>query len=362
MTRFAKKYLHAQTALLIVSVILISLILTACADTPDAPSGDTITLTDTAGRTVTVPRDPEIICTLSAFAGPLACLYGYSEQMMATSNNVLRSNFLKEMCPAVRNAVNVKNSGTMNAESILRLNTELIFVDIAMYSDSDERAKLETMGIPYVVVDFTETESQMEAALIVGKALGCDEEAEKYVAYYREAIESVSAVIASSGVDKYRVYHSVNEITRTDAANSLGAEWTAAAGAVNVSVDQTLTADGEKTLASVEQILLWDPEVIICNEAGIDDAILEDPRFQGVDAVLNGRVYQIPVGVTRYGHPNGIETPLAIYWLAKTLYPDLFDYTIEDKIKEFYLEFFDYEVSDETVAAILKADDIRSPK
>lgn len=134
---------------------------------------------------MTVPKDPDIICTLSAFAGPLVCLYGYSEEMMATSNNVLRSNFLKEMCPAVRNAVNVKISGTMNAESILAINAELIFVDLTMYSDADERAKLDTMGIPYVVVDFVDMESQMEAALVVGKALGCDEEAERYVSYYR---------------------------------------------------------------------------------------------------------------------------------------------------------------------------------
>ena len=97
---------------------------------------------------MSVPKDPDIICTLSAFAGPLVCLYGYSEEMMATSNNVLRSNFLKEMCPAVRNAVNVKNSGTMNAESILAINAELIFVDLTMYSDADERSKLDTMGIP----------------------------------------------------------------------------------------------------------------------------------------------------------------------------------------------------------------------
>ncbi len=353
---------RTQIAAALISVIVFSLLLSACAGISDTPSGDTITLTDSAGRTVSVPRDPEIICTLSAFAGPLACLFGYSEQMMATSNNVLRSNFLKEMCPAVRNAVNVKNSGTMNAESILAIEAEIIFVDLTMYSDSDERAKLETMGIPYVVVDFTDTRSQTEAAMIVGKALGCEEEAARYVEYYREAMESVSAVIADSVTDKFRVYHSVNEITRTDSANSLGAEWTATAGAINVSVDSELTSDGDKTMANVEQILLWDPEVIICNEAGIDDLILSDPRFQGVNAVLNGRVYQIPVGVTRYGHPNGIETPLAIYWLAKTLYPDLFDYTIEEKIKEFYLEFFDYEVSDETVAAILKADDIRSPK
>lgn len=142
----------------------------------------------------------------------------------------------------------------------------------------------------------------------------------------------------------------------------MDAEWTAAAGANNVSVTSSLTVIGDKTSASLEQILAWDPEVIICNEAGVDDTIRSDSRFVGVDAVVNDRVYQIPVGVTRYGHPNSIETPLAIYWLAKVLYPDAFDYTIEETIRDFYLTFFGYDADDDTVTAIINGDGIRTDK
>lgn len=356
------KNIAAAVALVLVLAVLAG-VFVACDFGSTSLSGKTRTVVDTAGRTVEVPADPQMICTLSSFAGPLACLYGYADIMMATCNNVLRSNFLKELCPALKNAINVKDSGTMNAESILALGVDLIFIDNTMYSDADERQKLKTMGIPYVVVDFTDMESQMEAALVVGRALGCEEKAEAYVNYYKEAISTVAATLAANPDRKvYDVYHSVNEITRTDAAGSIGAEWTAAAGANNVSIDASLTVIGDKTSASVEQILAWDPEVIICNEAGVDDSIMADSRFAGVDAVVNGKVYQIPVGVTRYGHPNSIETPLAIYWLAKTLYPDYFDYTVEEKIKDFYLTFFGYEASDETLQAIIAGDGIRTDK
>lgn len=358
--------LKKHAALVVAVLVLVAAVaaaFSACDFTADNPSGETRTVVDTAGRTVEVPAEPKMICTLSSFAGPLACLYGYSDIMMATCNNVLRSNFLKEMCPALKNAINVKDSGTMNAESILALNVDLIFIDNTMYSDADERKKLEIMGIPYVVVDFTNMETQMQAALVVGSALGCEEKAEAYVQYYRNAISSVAETLASIPDRKiYDVYHSVNEITRTDAAGSIGAEWTAAAGANNVSVTSSLTVVGDKTSASLEQILAWDPEVIVCNEAGVDDTIRSDSRFVGVNAVINDRVYQIPVGVTRYGHPNSIETPLAIYWLAKVLYPEAFDYTIEEKIKDFYLTFFGYDADDETVAAIIGGDGIRTDK
>jgi iron complex transport system substrate-binding protein len=41
--------------------------------------------------------------------------------------------------------------------------------------------------------------------------------------------------------------------------------------------------------------------------------------------VQKGEVYQIPIGITRWGHPSSFETPLAILWLMKLLYPGSFE-------------------------------------
>ena len=36
-----------------------------------------------------------------------------------------------------------------------------------------------------------------------------------------------------------------------------------------------------KTYTTLEQVFVWDPDIIICNESGVNDYILQDPN--GVD-------------------------------------------------------------------------------
>ena len=349
--------------ILIIVILMVAMVLPACSNKNNVYDGETRTVVDSLGREVEVPANPNMICTLSSFAGPLVCLYGYSDKMMATNNNVLRNTFLKSLCPSLEYAIVVKNSGTMNAESIQALKTDLIFIDNDMYSDPNERAKLDVMGIPYVVVCYETMEQQIEAAMVVGKALGCEDIAQKYVDFYRQAINDVSSTIeAATNRKVYKIYHSINEATRTDAPNDICDNWISVAKCINVATSSTLSVDDGKTIASLEQILEWDPEVVICNEPGVDDNIMSSTAWSGVNAVINNRVYQIPVGITRYGHPNGIETALAIYWLGTKLYPELFDFTIEQKMKEFYKMFFGIDISDEVIAQLITGDGVRTPK
>ena len=69
--------------------------------------------------------------------------------------------------------------------------------------------------------------------------------------------------------ERKTVYHSINEAVRTDGENSLGNDWISCAGAENVSAQHTesLQADGGDYYAGIEQIFVWDPDVVICNEA-----------------------------------------------------------------------------------------------
>lgn len=348
--------------LIIALIALFTSLFSACDNAPPPTSGETRTITDRAGRTVAVPKNPKSICAVSSYAGPMIVLYGYGEKLLGTSNAVLRDSFIKLICPSLYGSVNVKVNGAMNAETVLALKTDLIFVDSEQYADSNEKAKLDTLNIPYVVVGFDSYECQLDAALIIGKALGCEEEAQKYIKYCRDVNSLVKTSLDGTEHTQYKVYHTINELLRTDIRGSLGGQWIGYAGAVNVSTAENLSLIGNKAYASKEQILRWAPDIIICNEPGVDDNILSNPEFADTNAVKSGKVWQIPIGITRYGHPNSIETPLAVLWLAKKMYPEIFNYTIEEKIKEFYAEFFDYSVTDEMVADILAADSIRSPK
>ena len=162
---------------------------------------------------------------------------------------------------------------------------------------------------------------------------------------------------------KIRVYHSVNEATRTDTKDSLPADWMEAAGVKNVSLDKQLNIVESNAYASLEQIYLWDPQVIIANEPGVSKYILTDSKWKGLQAVLNKKVYQMPLGLSRWGHPGSIETPLAMLWLDKTLYPQLFkDVDLVKETKYFYKTFFDYDLTDQQVSAILSGTEMRLSK
>lgn len=351
------------SCLLILSVILS--VFSSCGVIRNSPesAGKTITVTDCMGREVQVPSDPQSICTLCPYSGMMVVMLGYGDKVTSTCNNVARSNLINEICPSIQNAEMVKSSGDINAEEILSLNTDLIFVEDGIFRNEDQLAKLETMAIPYVVVGFQTIEEQFEATRVIGKALNAEEKAEKYIGWFQSVIDYVSSSIADV-TDKPVVYHSVNEAVRTDEKGGYCAQWIDYTGVVNVSAEDTdsLELNGKKSFTTLEQIYLWNPEMIICNEGGVDEYILSDSKWEGLDAVRNGRVYQIPVGITRMGHPTSIETPLAILWLAQLAHPDIFDYDYSAKLREFYKDFFDFDLSDEWIDAMLEGNDMRTPK
>lgn len=326
------------------------------------PASGEITLTDCAGRTVQVPRDPQSICTVCPFSGQMILLLGAGEHITSTVNNVARSNLLSDISPAIDNAVVVKNSGSINAEEVMALHTDLIFVNTGAYETEAERAKLDIMGIPYVVIGYETVEEQLEAIRILGKALQKEEAAEKYIGWFTQTLQLVDETLA--GVQSpMRLYHSVNEAVRTDRAGSYCAEWISHLNVTNVSLQEgALQSEGEKAYTTLEQIYAWDPDIIICNEAQVDDYILTDEKWQGLRAVSAGQVYQIPIGVTRWGHPNSVETPLAVLWLAELLYPDLFEIDIDAEIRSFFDTFYHYQIDDEWIEAIKDGDNMRRPK
>ena len=53
---------------------------------------------------------------------------------------------------------------------------------------------------------------------------------------------------------------------------------------------------------------------------------------------------------------------LALLWLTELLYPEQFDIDLAAGTKQFYQTFFDFELDDDTIAAVLSGDGMRTPK
>lgn len=321
-------------------------------------------VTDFLGRQVKVPVKVSRIGCLYAFSGHVVAMLGRGADIVAVVDGLKRDKLLTEMVPGIKQSLVPSVSGAINIEELIRANPDLVFVRTETAKNPGEVEKLEKSGIPYLVVDYRNMKEQQATIEMIGRAIGAEDRAQKYIAYYNDSLGRVAQRLAQIPVSKrVKLYHSVNEAVRTDSRDTLPADWTQAAGAINVSVNSRLRTDAEKSYASLEQIYLWDPDVIIANEMGVADYILHSEPWSGLRAVKNHKVYQMPNGVSRWGHPGSLETPLAVLWTAKTLYPELFrDVDMVHETQKFYQEFWNFPVSKEVAEQILTGEGMRISK
>ncbi len=322
---------------------------------------------DCFDREVEVPdsEDIERIGCLFAYSGHAVALLNRGNDIVAIVDGLKRDVLFTEMYPNIKDAIVPSKSSVINIEELARADCDILFVQGENAVNEAYVAQIEQFNIPYLVVDYGSIAEHQFSMEMIGKALGEVEEARQYIDYYNHCIERVQEKIKEiPDSERVTVYHSVNEATRTDARGTLAAEWLEIAGAHNVSLDTDLKFLENKYFASLEQILLWDAEVFIVNEENVDKYILTNEQWADLQAVKNNQVYKMPNGVSRWGHPtNALETPLAILWVAKLLYPDLFeDIDMQEEVKYFYSNFYEWDLTDEYVEKILSGEGMRLRK
>ncbi|MBQ3077511.1 MAG: ABC transporter substrate-binding protein [Clostridia bacterium] len=359
-----------QTTRTLALLLALLLTLTACAGGGDGGEGPAVppagnTVLDCAGREVTLPETTDRIACLYAYTGHVAALLGCEQQMVAVVNGLKRDELMRRKVANIADLPAPYSSGSINIEELAAAAPDLIFLRTENLEDAGEQEKLQGLGIPWLVVDYVTMEDQLFSIEMMGKALGKEERAAAYLAYYRDTIALVQERVAAiPDAEKKRVYHSVNEVVRTDIPGTLSHEVLAAAGCINVITDSAeLRLDGDKGMVTVEQIYVCDPDVVLANEPEATAYFRNDSKFSGLRAVREGAVYQLPVGISRWAHPGSLESPLAALYIGKLLYPDQFaDIDIEQEVLRFYKTYFDLSLTAEDLAAILAGEGMRQPK
>ncbi|MDD3899390.1 MAG: ABC transporter substrate-binding protein [Syntrophomonadaceae bacterium] len=363
----ALKYLALLLTLLFTIVILPGCQGRGGENLTTAPSNDTdafITVKDCIGRQVKVPKNVERIACKYAYSGHVTVMLGCGSKIVAINNGLKRDVMLNKVCPGIGNCIMPFSSRYINIEELIKAEPDLVFIQLETAQNQAEVEKLDKFNIPYLVINFNNMEEQMNSIAVIGESLGKSERAREYNEYYQDCINLVQSAAANiPEQDRVRLYHSVNEATRTDSSDSLPADWIETTGAINVSVDKPLKLVEGDSYASLEQILLWDPDLIIANEPGVGQYILTNTQWAPLKAVKEKQVYQMPIGISRWGHPGGIETPLALLWTAKTVYPEKFaDLDLKAEAKDYYQKFFNYSLTAEEMEQILSGESMRAPK
>jgi iron complex transport system substrate-binding protein len=240
-----------------------------------------------------------------------------------------------------------------NVEIVLKAKPDLV-VDMgstsATFASLADRIQSQT-GTPYVLLDgrLETTTQQIEKLATV---LGVPERGRDLARYAKGLIDKLQERIATVPMDKRpQVYYARGpQGLTTGLAGSINVETIEFLGAVNV-------AGGEKGgLANVglEQIVLWDPAIIVTNDPNFYREVWKLPVWNSVTAVRTKRVYlspHLPFGW--FDYPPGANRLVGLLWLSEILYPQLFRHDLKREAAEFYRRFYHQVPSDEQLARLL---------
>ncbi|MEG0377896.1 MAG: ABC transporter substrate-binding protein [Eubacterium sp.] len=352
----------------LLSLFLCIGLITGCSQTTPTqtdPAKATKTITDCAGRTVEIPQKPERVACLYASTAHITTLLGKEDTIVGIPKGIKRDVLMQRKRPDIGTVSVPFQESSINIEELLKINADLVLIRQSTAENSGETEKLKKAGIPYVVVDYTTIDTLKQAISVTGAVFDEHEKANAYNAFCDETLALVQSRLADLPEDqKISLYHAVNEAARTDLAGDICSEITTRAGSINVALTGgSLISEKEKTMTTLEQIYTWNPEVFIVNDFNTANYIRTDPKWTGLNAVQQGKVINLPVGVTRWCHPGSMEPQMATLFIAKTLYPDRFaDIDLPAYTRDYYEKYFGLALDEEEINAVLSGEGMRAAK
>ncbi len=342
---------------LITLLLALSLLLCGCAVGAPEAAGETREFTDSAGRTVTLPAEIGSVVPSGSYAQIILSTL-CPEKLASLSAALTRTQkqYLDDRLDELPVTGQFYGGGsTVNYEAIVALAPDVI-IDIgeakeSVAADMDELQQ--KTGIPVIFVE-AGIATMADAYETLGKLLGAEEQGSACADYIRGVLTDAAEKTAAIP-EKRRVLYSQGEYgTEVMGVGSLHAEVLDYAGAENVAELSAIASKGG-TEVSLEQILLWDPEVVILAPESNYGEIFDDPAWAGVRAVQTGAVYEAPMGPYNWmDRPPSVQRILAVRWLGNLLYPELFDYDMVVETQAFYRLFWHYELSETEARELLQ--------
>ena len=334
-------------------LIALSLLLSGCAGNSNGTSEPAGTFVDSTGRSVRIPPVIENI----AITGPLSQVYilplagdmlvGVSNEFSDDAELYLPENIFHK----TEIGQLYGGKGEMDLEALLAAAPDVV-IDIGEPKGTigdDLTALTEQTGIPFIHIDAT-VATAPEAYRTLGKLLGREEKAEEIAVWCENTYANISAMmekVDANNARKTLLYCLGDKGVNVIAEGSFHAE-TINMMSHNLAVVEEVITTGLGNEVDLEQILLWDPDVIIFAPDSCYAEIAGTAQWQSVGAVARGDFYKTPTGP--YGwlsSPPGVQRYLGMLWLGELLYPEYTEYDLQEEVTAYYKLFYDCDLTDE---------------
>ena len=336
----------------IVLFLIISLLLCACGQANITPAGETQEFTDSTGRTVTLPAS----ITKIAISGPLSQIYilPLAGDLLVGVSTAYAEDAQSYLPAYIYEKAEIGQlyggKGEMDLEALLAAAPDVV-IDIGepkKTTAEDLAALTEQTGIPFIHIDAT-VATAPEAYRILGKLLDREEQAEELATWCEDTHAMISAMmekVDADGARKTLLYCLGDKGVNVIAKGSFHAE-TINFMSDNLAVIEDVVSSGAGNEVDLEQILLWNPDVLIFAPDSCYGDIAASEQWQSIGAVARGEFYKTPSGP--YGwlsSPPAVQRYLGMLWLGELLYPGYTEYDLQEKVTEYYKLFYGCDLTD----------------
>lgn len=306
-------------------------------------------LIDMAGDAVTLPARVERVATVGPVPVLNSLVFAVGEGRRIVNGlpefaRKPRWGYQPVFAPHTATLPSLQNlDRTPNLEALLQAAPDAVL--------SMGRASAETLrraGLPALYLAWRQPEDVKAAVRLLGQVFGKPQAAERYATRFDAILAGVAARLRQGAPARPRVlYFSPTTLTQPH----LVAEWW-----IRVAGGDSVT-DNARSIEShsftMEQLLAWDPDILIVSGYEEAEAVRHEPRFNALKAVRAGRVLVAPCGAHTWGNRTS-EQPLTVLWAAKNFHPALFaQVDLVAETRRFYQDIFGTTLSTAQVSEIL---------
>jgi iron complex transport system substrate-binding protein len=316
-----------------------------------AQGGETISFTDDAGRTVEIPKNIERIAPTGSMAQIV--LFAVAPDKLVGLAGEWPSSAIAlfdEKYTSLPVFGQFYGTADLNMEALAAADPQVI-IDIGEKKSSiveDMDSIQEQLGIPTIFVEAS-LSTMDQCYTTLGKLLGEEENGSTLSAYCNEIYTKTVNTMEEIG-----------EENRVSAVYCLGDTGTSVLPegsfqsevlnmlANNVAVVDDPSSKGNGNEVSMEQLYLWNPDVLIFAPQSIFATVKDDATWQQMKAVQENRVYEVPGNPYNWiANPPSVNRYMGLIWLADLLYPEEFGYDLYEETARYYNLFYHCDLTQE---------------
>jgi iron complex transport system substrate-binding protein len=314
-------------------ILIVVLLLAACApsgsSSPSATnlpsSGSTpgasaqsvypLTLTDDAGRQVTIGSAPSRIVSLAPSNTEIACALGACDQLVGVTD-------FDDYPAQVANVPDVVIGAVVDIEKVVAADPDLVLAAGNEATPTTVIDQLTNLGYPVLSLYPHDLEGVYDDISLVGKAIDAQAAAAALVSGLRAREEAVVSAVA--GAERPRTFY---EVGIFEGSIYTAGEDSFLASLISLAGGEPVVGDAASTAIQLEDLISADPELILLGDASYDPSITVDSvaarsGWGEMTAVKDGQIVVVldDLVITRPGPRivDGLEA------LAKAIHPELF--------------------------------------